>query len=114
MLLLSSTVASKNAKETDSNSSFFSIPTGRNNSDPRLFLPTGIFYGLILFLPSTIFFISESLHTTAIYTNIVLSTDCVCGYRGCHDIGLKVQIGDIYCEGVIEIFFIHTVEESSI
>ena len=75
--LFSSTVASKIANETDSNFSFFSIPTGRNISDPRLFLWTGIFYGLILFLPFTLIFVGESSHATAIYTNIVLSTDCV-------------------------------------
>ena len=56
---------------------FFSIPTGRNISDPRLFLWTGIFYGLILFLPFTLIFVGESSHATAIYTNIVLSIDCI-------------------------------------
>ena len=92
--LLSSSVSSKIANETDSNCSFFSIPTGRNNSDPRFFLRTGIFYGLILFLPFTLIFVGESSHATAIYTNIVLSIDCLIKFTGfslindCDDDGL--------------------------
>ena len=54
----------------------FRIPTPRNNSGPRGFLRTGILYGLILFLPYRLIFVSESFHTTAIYTIVVLSTDC--------------------------------------
>ena len=52
------------------------IPTCRNNSAPRLFLRTGLMYRLVLFLPFTLIFASESYHPTAIYTNTVLSTDC--------------------------------------
>ena len=62
---------------SDRNLPFFPIPTGRNNSAPSLFLGTVIMYRLVLFLPFTLIFAGESYHAAAIYTNTVLSTDCI-------------------------------------